>query len=44
MFWKALLTIHLLRGSLHFTVPSTGCTVVNMMIKSVEYWCFIDIF
>jgi hypothetical protein len=28
----------------HFTVPSTGCTVVNTMIKSEEYWCCLDIF
>jgi len=44
MFWKALLNIHWLRGLLHFTVQSTACTVVNMMIESVEYWCSIDIF
>ena len=44
MIWKTLSTIHWLRGPLRFTVPSTGCTVVNTMINSVEYWCYIDIF
>ena len=28
---------------LHIIVPTTGCTVVTMIIKSVECWCSIDI-
>jgi len=37
---KALLTRNWLRGQLHFSIPSTSNSAVNMMIAKVMYWFF----
>jgi hypothetical protein len=36
--------LELIRGPLHFTVPSTVSIVLNMMIKRVNYWCCFGVF
>jgi len=41
---EVLLTGNWLIGPLHFTILSTGSSVVNMMIKTAMYWCCFGLF
>ena len=38
---KLYYTRKCLQGPSHYTIPSTRSSAVNMMIKTIKYWCLI---